>query len=303
VDRGAITKVEIVGGAYIYGIRLFYGRDGQGALHMGPKEDAMPERTVWRVPEGERIVRVEGEIAGNYIGRLKFVTDKGSASPQFGTTAGKKFVASEPGIGGLRTISGHVNQKGGRGVQLAVASMTFHFGAPCYIKEIKYDMAALDAAILKAAPERLAQQEIPNRTSVEQSVLYKDSKKIETTKTLTFKESVGMKLGVKVEAGIPGFGSVTASFEATASAENGQAFENKSVQEVSWSVPVKVPAGKKVVALSTVKRYQATVPFTYTVAWYWGTRDNVLKELTLPGVYEGLHIEDLKHEFKESALD
>jgi hypothetical protein len=68
-------------------------------------------------------------------------------------------------------------------------------------------------------------------------------------------------------------------------------------------VPVKIPPQSKVVATSTMRRYKASVPFTYTVAWYKGTRDNIVKEVTLPGLYEGTHIEDLQHEFAEAPLD
>lgn len=305
VNKGPITKVEVAYGGFIHGIRLYYGQDGQGLFHLGPGENELPSRSVWRVPEGERIVRIEGEIAGYYISRLRFFTDRGTASPQFGGGAGKRFVVNEPGIGGLRTISGHVNKKrqSAKSINRAVTSMTFHFGAPYYIKDIKYDLAALEAASLKAVPERLAQQEIPNRTSVEQSVEYKDTKKVTITKTLTFKAAVGLKFGGEVSAGLPGIVGAKANFELSASTELGNSYENTSMQEVSWSVPVRVPPGKKIVAVSTVKRYKAAVPFTYTVAWYWGTRDNILKEVTLPGVYEGIHVEDLKHDFREVSLE
>ncbi len=305
VSKGPITRVEVASNGFIYGIRLYYGQDGRGLFHIGPNENELPRRSVWKVPEGERIVRIEGEIAGHYISRLRFFTDRGSASPRFGGLSGKPFVVSESGIGGLRTISGHVNQRrhSAKSISRAVTSMTFHFGAPCYIKDIKYDLAALEAASLKAVPERLAQQEIPNRTSVEQTVTYKDMKKVTTTKTLTFKAAFGLKFGAEVSAGLPGAVGAKATFEASASTELGNSYENTSTEEVSWSVPVRVPPGRKIVAVSTLKRYQAIVPFTYTVAWYWGSRDNILKEATLPGVYEGIHVEDLRHEFSEASLD
>lgn len=305
VDKGPITRVEVAYGGFIHGIRLYYGRDGQGIFHLGPGENELPGRAEWKVPESERIVRIEGDISGNYISRLRFFTDRGTASPLFGGASGRHFVVNEPGIGGLRTISGHVNKRrhSAQSINRAITSMTFHFGAPYYIKDIRYDVAALEAASLKAVPERLAQQEIPNRTSVEQSVTYKDTKEVATTKTLTFKASAGLKFGAEVSAGVPGVASAKANFESSSSTESGNSYENKSTQTVSWSVPVRVPPGKKIVALSTVKRYEVTVPFTYTVAWYWGTRDNILREVTLPGVYQGVHVEDLKHDFREVPLD
>lgn len=73
--------------------------------------------------------------------------------------------------------------------------------------------------------------------------------------------------------------------------------------EVSCSVPVKVPPGKKIIVDSTVKRCQAVVPFTYTVVWYSGSKENIIKKVTLPGVYEGVHVEDLNHEYKEVPLE
>lgn len=307
VGKGPITRVDVLHGGYIHGIRLWYGKDGQGLLHAGPEEKEAPARGIWKVPDGERIVRIEGEIAGNYISRLKFITNRGTASPQFGGVGvkGKSFVVTDRSIGGLRTITGSVNRRKhpSKDNHRAIASMTFHFGAPCYVKEIKYDQAALEAASLKAAPQRLTQQEIPNRTSAEQSVVYTDTKKIETTRTLSFNVGVSITLGREVSVGLPGQMGATAKFEATTSMEAGRSYENKSAQEVQWSVPVRVPPGKKVIASSTVKRYQADIPFTCTIAWYWGTRDNILKEATVPGVYKGLHVEDLKHEFKEVPLD
>jgi hypothetical protein len=123
------------------------------------------------------------------------------------------------------------------------------------------------------------------------------------TKTLTFQLAFGLKIGGEVEAGVPGVASAKASFEFSTSTEFGKSYVNTSTQEVSWSVPVRVPPGKKILVVSTVKRFQATLPFTYTVVWYWGTRDNILKEVTLPGVYEGVHVEDLKHDFREVSLE
>jgi hypothetical protein len=308
VNKGPITRIEIAHGhgGFIYGIRLSYGRD-TGLFHLGVPENELSRwnirKDVWIVPAGETIVRVEGEIKGYYISRLKFFTDKGTPSPQFGSAPGQSFIINEPDSGGLRTISGYVNQVRQSSRNRAVTSMTFHFGAPCYIKDIQYDLDALKEAGLNAVPERLANQEIPNRTSVEQTVIYKDTKIISTTKTLTFNAAFGLKLETEVSVGLPGIAGARSNFEMSASTEFGRAYENKSTQEVSWTVPVRVPPGKKILAVSTIKRYQATVPFTYTIAWYWGSKNNIIKEVTLPGVYEGIHVEDLKHDFTEVALE
>ena len=207
ISKGLITRVEVAHGGSIHGIRLYYGQDGQGFFHLGLPENELSRYSIkltsWSVPEGEVIVCIKGEIVGHYISRLKFFTDRGTESPQFGEKSGTPFFVNEPDSGGLRTISGYVNKRRHKSLQRAVASMTFHFDPPCYIKDIKYDLAALEAARIKATPEGLAHQEIPNRTSVEQSVVYQDTKTITTSKTLTFQQSLGFKMGTEVSAGLP----------------------------------------------------------------------------------------------------
>ncbi len=307
VGKGLITKVEVAHGNFIHGIRLHYGEDGQGLLHLGLPENELSswsiKLTPWDVPKGEVIVRVEGEIAGYYISRLKFFTESGAASPQFGGKSGNPFVCNEPDGGGLRTISGAVNKRRHKSLNRAVAGMTFHFDPPCYIKDVKYDLDALEAARMKATPETLAHQEIPNRTSVPQSVVYEDTKTITTSKTLTFEQSFGFRMGGEVSAGLPGIAGATARFELTGSTTSGRSYVNASTQEVSWKVPVNVPPGRKIIVDSMVRRYRAVVPFTYTVAWYSGSKNNIIREVTLPGVYEGVHVEDLSHEFNEASLE
>lgn len=307
INKGPITRVEVAHNNLIYGIRLYYGREGQGSFHLGVPENELSRWSIklssWDVPEGEVIVRIEGRISGHYISQLKFFTDRGTASLQFGGRSGSSFSVNEPDSGGLRTISGYVNKRRHKSLQRAVASMTFYFDPPCYIKDIKYDLAALEAARAKATPESLAHQEIPNRTSVEQTVEYKDTKTIAISKTLTFQQSMGFKLGGEVTAGVPGVASATTNFEFSGSTSSGKSYVNTSTREISWTVPVKVPPGKKIIVDSTVRRYQAVVPFTYTVVWYSGSRENIIREATLPGVYEGVYVEDLKHEYNEVSVE
>jgi Clostridium epsilon toxin ETX/Bacillus mosquitocidal toxin MTX2 len=189
--------------------------------------------------------------------------------------------------------------------------MTFHFGAPYFIKDIDYDLAALEAARGKTAPEVVATQDIANRTSREQSSEYTRDLEVEKTTTLTFEQSFGLtfgaKLSVEVGAGLKGVASANAqtelSWEVSSSAKSGREYKNSRREKASWRVPVSVPPGKKIVATSTWRKYKVNIPFTYTVAWYEGTMDNIKKEVILPGVYNDTRVEDLKHEFKEAPLD
>lgn len=301
VARGPITSVEIHHAGFIHGIRLTYGRNGVGnfnGLEYGTK-------TVWKVPDGEKIVRVEGQY-GNYLNRLQFFTDGGSSSPVFGTGGPKRFEVTDPSGGTLRTVSGWANLQRAKKLNRAVVCLTLHFGAPYFIKEITYDQALLDAAKLKAAPYQVARMELPNKSSVEQQVVYQQKKTITAEKTLTFEQSLGLTFGASLTAGVTA-GLVKmegeAKWEVSATAKAGQSYTNTASQEVSWSIPVKVPPHSKVIATSTMRRYKASIPFTYTVAWYEGSRDNIKKEVTLPGLYEGTEVEDLQHEFLEVPLE
>jgi len=132
VSRGPITSVKVCHAGYIHGIQLGYG--GQGGLFLGFQGGGL-EVTPWAVPNGERIVRVNGEIAKNasgflYVSRLQFITDKGSRSQWFGKNRGTPFEAADPNGLPLRTISGWVNLRRHASLNRAIASMTFHFGQP-----------------------------------------------------------------------------------------------------------------------------------------------------------------------------
>jgi hypothetical protein len=306
VSKGPIAKIEVYGS--INGFRLFYGPDlAPGNLQGYTVLDHGITKTEWTVPEGQKITRVEGEIVGYYINRLQFFTDRGASSPQFGGHGGgRRFVVTDPANGELRTISGWANLKRSRAYNRAITSMTLHFGAPYFIKDIQYDLAALEAARLKTAPEVVATQDIENRSSLEQNSEYARELEVEKTTTLTFEQSFGLTFGYKMSgelsAGVMK-ASEELSLEVTASAKFGQEYKNSRREKIAWRVPVRVPPQKKIVATSTCRKYKVSIPFTYTVAWYEGTRDNIKKEVTLPGVYEDTRIEDLKHEFKEAPLD
>ncbi|MBZ5586195.1 MAG: TIR domain-containing protein [Acidobacteriia bacterium] len=127
VRRGPITRIDVYHAGYIHGIRIWYGSDGIGDLHGYTQRIPVTE---WKVPDGQRITRVVGDIAGFYVGRLQFFTDGGQSSPQFGGTRGEPFVATDPAKRALRTISGSANLRRHPSLNRAVASMTFHFGAP-----------------------------------------------------------------------------------------------------------------------------------------------------------------------------
>jgi hypothetical protein len=306
ISKGPISKITLYHGAYIYGIRISYGPDGFGDVHGFTELIEGIREAEWTVPEGEGITRVEGEIHGHYVSRLQFFTDGGRSSKVFGELRGNPFAVSDPAKGTLRTISGWANLRKHPALKRALTSMTFHFGAPYFIKSIDYDTAALDAARRDTAPERCASQDFTNRTSVEQTSSYANSVKVLKTTKLTFEQSFGLKIGARafaqVNLGLVKAGA-EASWEASTTATSGQSYSSSREETIDWTVPVKVPPRTRVVATSTWRKYRVSIPFTYTVAWYEGSKDNIKKEVTLPGLYEDVRVDDLKHDFTEARLE
>lgn len=333
VHRGPITVVEVYEGGCITGLRLMYGDRGWGKLRgfdkivgEGKSQPKGVPKATWEVPAGERITRVEVEVYPNVtddtkggvycarVSRLQFITDKGTQSPRFGKRPGELFTVKDSADGELKTIGvwtiAPPRELGGiRGP--SVVGMTFYFDAPCYIKDIHYDLAVLDAARKETAPQVAATQELVNRSSVEQTSEYRHSQKVQRTTTLTFEKSAELKFGrsisAEVEGGFRGLLSAKVAtefhWEVSRTSKSGRAYTSSREEEVSWSIPVKVPPHKKIIARTTWKKYDIKIPFTYTVAWYQGTKDNIVKEVTLPGTYEDTRVEDLRHEFTEAPLE
>jgi len=304
VGKGPITRVAVYGTEFIHGIRLRYGSDGIGLSHGFTEPVSGLSWAEWDVPDGERITRVEGAIARDYIVWLRFVTDRGTER-EFGKKRGRTFVVSDPGGGALRTISGWANHKRHPSLYRAVTSLTFQFGAPYFIKKIDFDEKALDLARLKAAPEQCASQDFTNETSVEQAASYTNTLTLAKETRVTFESAFGLRFTTEawIEAGgklVKGGGSM--SFESSAEVRSGRSFSSSREEQVSWSVPVRVPPHSRVVASSTWRKYPVSIPFTYTVAWYVGSKDNIKKEVKLPGLYEDVRVDDLKHDFKEVKL-
>jgi len=134
VSRGPITMVEVAHNGVVYGIRLRYGPHDYGDWHLGPRINELSTYSItttpWQVPEGQRIVRIEGGTFQGYISRLKFVTDSNFASEQFGKemdpdTEFEAKASSMP----LRTISGSVNTREHESKSniRAIRRMMFHF--------------------------------------------------------------------------------------------------------------------------------------------------------------------------------
>ncbi|MHC4120891.1 MAG: SUMF1/EgtB/PvdO family nonheme iron enzyme, partial [Planctomycetota bacterium] len=131
VSKGPITLVKVCHGGYIFGLQLCYGVHGGGWHGLTPAAGYGLTVGEWAVPPGEWIESVEGQIEKYYISRIRFITNKKKSSPWFGGKQGKPFAAKADKNGlQLKTISGWVNLRRHPSLNRAIASMTFHFGAP-----------------------------------------------------------------------------------------------------------------------------------------------------------------------------
>lgn len=127
IGRGPITWVKVCHGGYIRGLQLGYGGHA-GAFH-GFQGAGQPVDE-FRVPAGEKIVRVEGGIEHWYVRWLQFTTDRGTQSKLFGQRTGRPFTAVDPNDLPLRTIAGYFDVKyhEAEARRRACTSLNFFFG-------------------------------------------------------------------------------------------------------------------------------------------------------------------------------
>jgi hypothetical protein len=121
MSSGPVTSIEVwaldlSGSTVISGYRVWYGAGRvPGRVH-GYAESPAATWARWDVPGGERITRVEGQVAGEYVTQLRFFSEGGGSSPRFGraydagsaagTSVVRAFEAPDPAMGSLRTITG-----------------------------------------------------------------------------------------------------------------------------------------------------------------------------------------------------
>ncbi len=294
VNKGPISKISITYGDVIDSIRLYYGGEketGVGDEHGGRKGDRQKE---WVVPEGHKIVRIEGRYA-RYVDSLKFYTDKGAESPLFGGSGGEKVLKAVSASGSyLRTISGNADDY--------VDKTTFHFGAPCYIKEIRYDENALRQAALKAVPETIASQNLENLSKLEQTSRYAKRVTLRNESSFSWDLNESLSLESEVNVGIPLLANGTVKMTAAIASRQGWVNTKSLESEENWEIPVRVPGRRVMRCVSTVRKYTLDIPITYTVAWYKGDRKNIIKEQTFAGSYKGVTVTDLDHKFTPFPL-
>lgn len=286
VNKGSITKIDVRHGSKVDNIRFYYGTDGIGDLHGG--SGGNPD--TWSVPDGEQIVRIEGRT-GDQVDSLQFFTDKGTASPRWGGTGGNPFSAQVPDGSALRTVTGCYDD--------TLQMINLHFGAPYFVKEVTVNPADVDKALQNVSPESASDQLLDNSQGTDQqTITYSDSYTTSVQNTFTFETGGSLKLSVEVGGG-NGVASFKSGFSMTASASMTKSDSSTDTQTETWSIPVTVPAKTKVRATTVLQKQSVTLPFSYTIAWYKGSKTNILKQLTFGGTYQGVAVARVQHTFQE----
>jgi hypothetical protein len=178
---------------------------------------------------------------------------------------------SDPAKGALRTISGWANLRKHPSLNRALAEMTFHFGAPYFIKSIDYDLAALDAARKDTTPDN-AQAGLQNDTSVEQAGVPKVEvsrrpRELQQSFCLTFGAEAFAEASIKWRRWAEERSGDTVT-------TSGRSFSTRGEAD-KWSV-IRV---RRTRIVQPRPGSTASASFTYTVAWY-GT-SSIKKEVVL----------------------
>jgi hypothetical protein len=293
VCKGPITKVDVRADNEVRGLRFYYGQSGIGEWHGAI--DGNPVQT-WSVPAGEQIVRVEGR-SGDKLDAIRFFTDKGSSSPFFGGNGGNPFQEEASQNGTLYAVSGRSGD--------SIDQVALHFGWPFVVKNVTFDAATISnpGSALQTKPLDFSIQEISNNTSIDQTVTY--TKSVAATRQSTFSWQAGQSFTQysSLTIGDPKIAGATISEEATVYFKEGQSTTNTETKTLTWTLPVKVPKGKRVTVTLSAKQYNMTLPYTYNVVWYRNNDpNNVVKEVTFAGTYEGVDFSDTTYSFIESSI-
>jgi len=145
-----------------------------------------------------------------------------------------------------------------------------------------------EGEVLSNTPEVLAQETLPNTTSVDQSMSFSVTKTV--TEESTFEESVGVSVtaGTSFECGLPFVANGTVSLELTASASFTWGQSKTISTEVQATFPVVVPPNKQVVCKAVLTKSKLQVPYVLTLGdgsvetgtWFGVSAWNLREELT-----------------------
>ncbi len=273
-ESGPITAIRVCHGDRLDSLQVSYGlKQGKKIGGNGGSCDDV------EIQDGQKVTAVRVR-QGNWIDGIQFQVD-GKWLKHYGGLGGIERTERSNGGGALAYIEGRVGD--------AINQLSFAFGLPYLIKDVKYDQRAIKDQLALAPIERIGWQCFNNKTSVEQEVNKEFSQTVTETASWSFETTTQWGIEAAYSFGVEGIG------EASYSASFGQSFSESEGQEHSKekmlkdSITTKVPPGKKIQTKFVVSKKALNIPFTYTMAHFQNNdRDNIVREKTFSGSFEGV---------------
>lgn len=273
-QSGPITAIRVCHGDRLDSIQVSYGlRQGKKIGGNGGVCDDVP------IKEGQKVTAVRVR-QGNWIDGIQFQID-GQWSDHYGGLGGVERTERSDGGGALAYIEGRVGDK--------IDQLSFAFGLPYIIKNVKYDQQAIKDQLALSPIERIGWQCFSNTTRVEQEVNKEFSQTVTEKVSWDFETTTQWGVEAAYSFGVEGIG------EASYSASFGQSFSERRGKEdtkektLKDSITTKVPSGAKIQTKFVASKKALNIPFTYTMAHYQNNdRNNIVREKTFSGKFEGV---------------
>ncbi len=282
--RGIITAIEVCAGAYVNSITPYYN-GLRGTTFGGPGGNC----DTWTVPTGQFVQSVE-VWSGAWMNKIVFTTNKLEKSPVYGGDGGNRKVWEDPEGGSLRKIDGKFGDY--------VNGLRLGFTYPYYIENFQYPMLTepdkLKEFLHPRPPERVDYQEVSACRDTadgyaEQKVTVTVNEK--ESHSFSFGGSATIGLETEVMVGVPDVASATVRSKA----EFSVSFEetNSIEKDYGYSVerPVRAPGGQKKAVITTMKKADVSMPFTYDLVHYkQGNKSRIVSRQPYSGVYSGVRV-------------
>ncbi|MFN3211987.1 MAG: jacalin-like lectin [Henriciella sp.] len=281
--RGIITAIEVCAGAYVNSITPYYN-GMRGTTFGGAGGDC--ER--WPVPADQYIQAVE-VWSGAWMNKITFRTNK-LQEKTFGGAGGNRKVWEDPEGGSLRKIDGKYGD--------FINGLKLGFTYPYYIENFQYpllsDTSKFEEFIKPRPPERVDYQVVSacrdNPGSFAQQTVTVSVNEKETH-SFSFGGSATIGLETEVMAGVPDIASATARTKA----EFSVSFEETNAIEKDYGYQVELQGraegGQKKAIVTTMKKADVSVPFTYDLIHYkQGRKNRIVSKQPYSGVYTGVRV-------------
>lgn len=282
VNQGPITEIRLQHGTVIDNIQVSYGGhpgERHGFTGGNPYE--------FKLKKGHNITQINARY-GNVVDHLQFITEgKNGATDKSMACGGNggKPITIMPETEGLvlREIQG---SKGTR-----IDSLTFLFGYPFYLDNLKLDMQYVKEALMKTTPLCIDHHTHDNIHDKDEQVVYNNSKTIKRTASFTWHHSSKFMAGLKIAVGAKMLTEAKSEFtvgvesEATVGETHGTEMEHS----FSWNDTIICSPNKRTIINAITQEAELeNCPYTYDVVFYDGDKTNIIEpKITMTGTFKG----------------